>query len=305
MTDRWTDDPQVQDDPALEAFLRDLSAHADGSVDPSVRTATLEAMLAAETPATTRGWSWGGRIRRTLGLTGVKLVLAAGVAAATTTGGMAATGSLPAPMQEFAHDLGRQLGIGVPAAPGQLQQSDDDPDTTGRDYAPGQLKKSDGDPDTTGRDHAPGHSGDIGERPLDEQDVPVTSDEADKGPGDPDTERRDDTVPRDDAVRRDDTGSANRVEPDQVPPAGEAQDKTAQPNNHEPDRSANTHAPAEPAPPPEPEAPAGAADQPTPDPAQQPGRPDSASVDERQDSREDAPEDAPTHDNGRAAEHGR
>lgn len=287
MTDRWTDDLQVQDDPALEAFLRDLSVHADGSVDPSVRTATLEAMLAtaAETPAATRGWSWGGRVRRVLGLTGVKLVLAAGVAAATTTGGLAATGSLPAPMQHFAHELGRQLGIGVPSAPGQLQQSDGDPDTIGRDYAPGQLKKSDGDPDTTGRDHAPGQSGDTGDRPP-EQDVPVTPDEEGEGPDGADAERHDGVV------RRDDSGPANRVEPDHAPPADSAP-------RDEPDRSTNSHEPAEPPAPPAPESSAGAADKPSPGPARQPDRPDPATAEERPDSGDDAPAD-----NGKAATRG-
>lgn len=293
MTDPWIDDPQVQADPALEAFLRDLSVHADGSVDPAVRTATLETMLATAaqtTTARTARPSWGRRTRRVLGLTSVKLALAAGVAAATTTGGLAATGSLPAPLQEVAHDVGRQLGIGVPDAPGQQKQSDGDPDTTGRDYAPGQQKKSDGDPDTTGRDHAPGQQRD---------DAPGRSGDA------PGQERGEDAPAVDepegagDEVRRDDDAGSNRVEPDQAPPADTVPQDAGQPEqapDPAPAQSDRSSGGAEqPSPPAVQDAPAETANQPSSAPAQQPSRPDAPAENQRPD---DAGQDAPADKGG-------
>lgn len=161
MTDSWTQDPQVREDRELRSFLDELATTATEPVDPVVRAETLEAMLAeaaarhAPTPAAT----WRRRARQVLAMTGVKVVLAGGVAAAATTGGLAATGTLPAPVQQFAHEVGQQIGIGFPAAPGQARKQDGDPDSTGRDHAPGQLQKTDDDPASTGRDHAPGQVG--------------------------------------------------------------------------------------------------------------------------------------------------
>ncbi len=259
------------------------------------------ATAAQTTPAHTARPSWGRRTRRVLGLTGVKLALAAGVAAATTTGGLAATGSLPAPLQEVAHDVGRQLGIGVPDAPGQQKKTDGDPDTTGRDYAPGQQKKYDGDPDTTGRDHAPGQQrgddapGGSGDAPSQQrgEDSPAVDEPADA----------DDEVRRDHEVRRDDDAASNRVEPDQAPPADTVPEDVGQPDQapeqapeQAPARSDRSSGAAEqPSPPAVQDAPAETANQPTSDPAQQPGRPDAPPADQRPD---DAGQGAPVDSGG-------
>lgn len=259
MTDRWNDDPQVQDDPALGAFLRDLAGHADEDVDPATRASTLEVMLevAARAPSTSRPTPWARRARRVLGLTGVKVALVAGVAAATTTGGLAATGSLPAPIQSFAHDVGRQIGIGVPDAPGQQKQLTDEADT-GRDFAPGQLKKSE--LGTTGRDHAPGQQGDED-----------TSDGSDAAPvGDPSIEEL-----------STDTDQPRRVAPDEGPPTGVVPQQST-PGDAAPETPGEPEqAPERPDPPPPPDQdpPAGAANETTPDPATAPGRPDAPAED--------------------------
>lgn len=190
MTEPWTQDPQVREDRALRSFLDELASTASEPVDPVVRAETLEAMLAeaaarhAPAPAAT----WRRRARQVLAMTGVKVVLAGGVAAAATTGGLAATGTLPAPAQQFAHEVGQQIGIGFPAAPGQAKKQDGDPDSTGRDHAPGQLKQTDGDPATrTGRDHAPGQVG------RDDVPAPPGRDRSDEVP--PGLEKKDEVPP--------------------------------------------------------------------------------------------------------------
>ncbi len=267
MTERWTDDPQVQDDPALGRFLRDLSIHADDTVDPATRAATLEAMLevAAQAPSTSHPAPWARRARRVLGLTGVKLALAAGVAAATTTGGLAATGSLPAPIQSFAHDVGRHIGIGFPDAPGQQKKLTDEADT-GRDFAPGQLRKSE--PGTTGRDHAPG-------------------------------QQRDDGPPGQN-LRTDDPDEPGRATPDPEPPAGVVpeQETPGDAAPETPGEPAQAPEQPEPPPPPDEDPPAGAANEPTPDPATAPGRPD-APAGEQPDSHQGPPDDASNRGTGR------
>lgn len=155
-------------DDHLIAHLRRLTPPE--AVSPAVRATHLEVMLAEfarPAPATTRR-VWRRRAAGLAGLTSIKLLLAGSVAVAAT-GGMAATGSLPAPVQRVAQDIGEAVGFEVPGPPGQAKKVDGDDTTTGRDYAPGQLKKTDGDDTTTGRDHAPGQNrerpGNSGEAP--------------------------------------------------------------------------------------------------------------------------------------------
>lgn len=155
VTQHWTDDVDVRDDADLRALLRDVADLAHEPVPPDQRAHDLDLILAATAPARATS-PWRRRIRRALALTGVKIVLAGGVATAATTG-LAATGTLPAPAQQFVHDIGARVGIGLPAAPGQLAKATDDPDDTGRDHAPGRVAESD--PDVTPRDLAPGQVG--------------------------------------------------------------------------------------------------------------------------------------------------
>jgi hypothetical protein len=172
MTEPWTQDPLVREDADLRALLDQLATTAREPVDPAVRARTIEAVLleAAQRTRPEATPPWTTRVRRVLAMTGVKVLLAGGVATAATTGGLAATGSLPAPVQDAAHDLGERIGIGIPAAPGQVKKVDGDPDSTGRDHAPGQTiapdapdtapgrQPSDGEPGSTGRDDAPGRT---------------------------------------------------------------------------------------------------------------------------------------------------
>lgn len=76
--------------------------------------ASLAAEHAHTVPAVPAVGTRPRRVRRVLGLTAVKLGLAAGVAAATT-GGLAATGSLPDPVQRVVSDGAGHIGINLPS----------------------------------------------------------------------------------------------------------------------------------------------------------------------------------------------
>lgn len=156
MTEPWTRDPLVREDAELRALLDRLASTATDPVDPATRAATLERLLAvvAERPAPVPPWR--RRAQQVMAMTTAKVALAAGVAAATT-GGLAATGSLPDPAQQILHEVGQRIGIDFPAAPGQATQEAGDRDA--RDDAPGRVAREDGDPDTTGRSYAPGRVG--------------------------------------------------------------------------------------------------------------------------------------------------
>ncbi len=65
---------------------------------------------AARPPAPT----WRSRMRRVAGLTIVKVAVGAGVAAAATTGGLAAGGNLPDPVQGAVADGASWVGIDLP-----------------------------------------------------------------------------------------------------------------------------------------------------------------------------------------------
>jgi hypothetical protein len=72
--------------------------------------ATEHAHVAARPPSPT----WRSRMRRVAGLTIVKVAVGAGVAAAATTGGLAAGGHLPAPVQDAVADGVGWIGIDLP-----------------------------------------------------------------------------------------------------------------------------------------------------------------------------------------------
>jgi hypothetical protein len=67
------------------------------------------------TPAASPVATWRRRLGLAGGISLGKVALAAGVAAAATGGGLAATGSLPAPAQQAVADVGDRLGIPFPA----------------------------------------------------------------------------------------------------------------------------------------------------------------------------------------------
>ena len=152
----WRDDPALRDDDALRGVLDGLAATTARPVPPAVRQDQVQAIL-AEVAGQRRTRPARRRVRSVLALTGVKVVLVGGVAAAGTTTGLATTGTLPAPAQQWAHEVGARIGVGLPAAPGQAAKVDGDPDSNGRDHAPGQVTKDD--PDRNGRDAAPGQVG--------------------------------------------------------------------------------------------------------------------------------------------------
>lgn len=160
--EHWTDDPEVRADPRLRSALTALASTASLPVDPTTRAEGLEAVLRevqASPPSDQRRRRRG---RRVLALTTAQLVLLGGATAAAATGGLAATGSLPAPVQQVVHEVGARVGIGVPAAPGHLARETGQP---ARDHAPGRRAATDGDDTTTGRTYAPGQVGRQDRRP--------------------------------------------------------------------------------------------------------------------------------------------
>lgn len=162
LTEHWHDDPDVRADPDLGRALTMLGTSGTAPLDPATRAASLERVLQAAQGVATAGTAPRRRGRRVLALTTAQLVLLGGAAAAATTGGLAATGSLPAPVQQVVHEVGARVGIGVPAAPGQLARGTGRP---ARDHAPGRRAATDGDDTTTGRTHAPGQVGRQDRRP--------------------------------------------------------------------------------------------------------------------------------------------
>lgn len=84
--------------------------------------------------------TWRSRWRRLVGLTAFKVALGAGVAAAATTGGLAATGNLPDPVQRAVSDGARWVGVDLPAPmPSSTVPADEDASadvTTSRPEAP-------------------------------------------------------------------------------------------------------------------------------------------------------------------------
>lgn len=161
LTGHWTDDLDVRADPQLWAALTTLATTASQPVDPTTRAASLGAVLdeaRASSPVPRRR----RRGRRVLALTTAQLVLLGGATAAAATGGLAATGSLPAPVQQAVHEVGARVGIGLPAAPGRLARETGQPAS---ELAPGRRASRDGDETTTGRTYAPGQLGREGGRP--------------------------------------------------------------------------------------------------------------------------------------------
>lgn len=93
------------------ARLSDVPAATASSHLQAIRALAAEHAHTAPTPPPT---GWATRLRRLLGLTVVKVAFGAGIAAAGTTGGLAAGGHLPAPVQQAVSDGAGWFGVHVP-----------------------------------------------------------------------------------------------------------------------------------------------------------------------------------------------
>lgn len=153
-------------DRRLAAALHAMREEVREQPDPELADRHLHAMLVAAqaaahlhpTPATddtvaTGHRRFAARVRRVLGITGVKIALAA-TAAAATTGGLAATDSLPRPVQAVVADLAGHVGIDLPA-PDDDQRVDDGVRDVIEDSGPGGNR---------GVGDDPGRGRDFGER---------------------------------------------------------------------------------------------------------------------------------------------
>lgn len=122
MNDHRTDQPHDRDltSPVDVALARALARAGEelGEVPADVARTHIDAITVLATthahraPAPAAGWRM--RVRRVAGLTVVKVALGAGVAAAATTGGLAATGNLPDSVQQVVSDGARRVGIQIP-----------------------------------------------------------------------------------------------------------------------------------------------------------------------------------------------
>lgn len=100
-------------DEALAALLRTARTRLATPPSEAARQRHLAAVHdAARERAGHGSLSWARRIRTVVGMTGVKVGLAAAAAAAVTGG--AATGTLPPPVQDVVADVGEAVGIDVP-----------------------------------------------------------------------------------------------------------------------------------------------------------------------------------------------
>lgn len=116
--------PDLGDTSEVDPLVAALTAAGDDLASTPVPDAAAERHLAAivslaaehahTVPAVPAVGTRPQRVRRVLGLTAVKLGLAAGVAAATT-GGLAAAGSLPDPIQRVVSDGAGRIGIQLPS----------------------------------------------------------------------------------------------------------------------------------------------------------------------------------------------
>jgi hypothetical protein len=183
----WSDDPQVREDPALEGLLTVLRKEARRPVPPAVRYEHLAAVFEqaaalASPPRAPRRWA--GRLAA---LTTSKVILAAGVAAASTSG-LAATGHLPAPVQRLAHDVAEHVGLDLPLPPDGADAATappaDEAVATARSHAPDVHAHT-----------APTDPGRSGEAPGRADDLPGAPPRADGDPPGQGPERAETDVP--------------------------------------------------------------------------------------------------------------
>lgn len=117
-----------QEDERVAALLRAARRRLSAPAPDDVRDRHLSAIHGlARQRAERRSLSWADRARAVIGMTSVKVGLAAAAAAAATGG--AVTGTLPPPVQEAVAEVGEAVGIELPrpgggdapAAPGRGQ----------------------------------------------------------------------------------------------------------------------------------------------------------------------------------------
>lgn len=227
-------------DPVDAALAGALSRAGEdlGEVPADVARGHLDAITAqavvhahtAPVPARRTGSTRVGRlrVRRLAGMTTVKIALGAGVAAAGTTGGLAATGNLPDPVQQVVSDGAGWIGIDVPAPADEAEEALEQDE----DGQPSVDAPRPGADDDTGRLAPPrppaGPDDDVGGVSSGDRDVPPD----DRPPG----------PPAEDAVPLDRPASGDRSRPSEQPDREDhptPQDRSA----HE-DRSAREDRPA-------------------------------------------------------------
>lgn len=205
------EEPTTDAERRLAALLRTLRTEAAETPAPDVAERHL-ALIAEEaekashlhpTPvAAGSGASVGHRLavraRRVLGLTAVKVALAA-TAAAAATGGLAATDSLPDPVQAVVAEVGERVGIRFPSpqdgeGPGRVDEDvregvEEGPKGEGVGEDPGQGREFGRDVSETARENAPetppGRSGEAPTGPPGDVPGPAPSgEEHGRPPGD-------------------------------------------------------------------------------------------------------------------------
>lgn len=191
------DRPDLGDTSEVDPLVAALTAVGDDLASAPVPDEVAERHLAAivslaaehahTVPAVTAAATRPRRVRRVLGLTAVKLGLAAGVAAATT-GGLAATGSLPDPVQRVVSDGADRIGIHLPSPDDPVLRDEADDEADDRVDLP--TLPTPADPLDEGRvPPAPVTPG--------EDDSPAPADREERpGPADETTEQAPDPAPR-------------------------------------------------------------------------------------------------------------
>lgn len=154
-------------------FLDGVRLEYRRDVPNEVAARHLRAMLVASSEHPAPDGRWRRRIRRASAIGAAKIALTAGVAAAATGGGLAATGNLPDQVQRVVADAAAQVGVTVPAP-----RTPGDPDE-GRGVGDGGVPA----PEHSGTDEAvpPGRSGDAPGQQRDAEGTPGRPDHAGTG----------------------------------------------------------------------------------------------------------------------------
>lgn len=182
----------------------------------------------APAPALAPAPSWGSRLRRVAGLTAFKVAVGAGVAVAGTTGGLAATGHLPAPVQQVVSDGAGWFGLDLPAPTTEAvdpSDTEDEPPAPAEesDTVPPDVDTYESDPQSPFVPGSPA-DGDDPDEVAPREEPPVDPD-ADSDPDDPDSRPVRDPDPE----PGEDEPEPPATNPDPAPPAGDDPDDGAAP----------------------------------------------------------------------------
>ena len=126
------EDPSLR---ALASYARDAKATLAAAPDEATRVAHLVSIAQATagldtqqaagfTPAPSRLFSRAKVVRTSLAATLIGKIALVGVALAATTGGLAATGSLPDPAQDALNRAGERVGLDLPAGDDRVPSDD-------------------------------------------------------------------------------------------------------------------------------------------------------------------------------------